>query len=125
MKQTLYAKVEYHYENIPKWLQDFVAKRFILHYNEVVAVFNAHINEVNSEWKSTGELYAFGDYLEDINPEYVKYVQKRIQPSINIVNKRFYLCRYKIDNYGGLVGFIPFIKDSKIWLTWKLLEKDF
>lgn len=60
---------------------------------------------------------SFGDYLEDINPEYVKEIQKTIQPFINDINKKFIFFKFKIDQYGDIVGYIPFIKKSKLWMT--------
>lgn len=122
MKQTRYYEVEFHYENIPRWLSKLVIDKFVQHRSEVVGIFNERINEANVSWKATEKPFAFGGYIEDINPEYVDHVKKRIQPAINAVNKRFYLCRYKLDQYGDIIGYVPFIPNSKVWITLKPLE---
>lgn len=119
MEHNIYFKAEYHYENIPKCLQVFVSKKFMKHYNEVVDVFNNFIEEVNSEWEATGEVFAFGDYEEDINPNYIKAIKKHIQPNIDVINKRFYICKYKLGKYSEIVGYVPFLKNSEIWITLK------
>ena len=94
--------VYFNYEHIPRFMTNRMSDWFIKNRHSVVKVFNNHIEEVNKKWELTGEPYSFGDYLEDINPEYVKEIQKTIQPFIN-------------------VGYIPFIKKSKLWMTIKEL----
>ncbi len=116
MKKRLLAEVDFCYENIPNILSNLVYKAFMNHRNEVVQVFNDHIDEVNKIWDCTGKQCSFGDYAEDINPEYVKFIYDNIQPSIDSINKRFWLCRYRIDEIGNLIGYVPFIKKSKMWL---------
>mgnify|MGYP006990173936 CR=1 FL=1 len=50
------------------------------HRSEVVKIYREHIGAVNDEWNLTGKEFAFGEYIEDINPEYSKLVYDRIQP---------------------------------------------
>lgn len=122
MNETLYFTVNYHYENIPLFLRKSMCEWFMKNRNEVVAIFNKYIDSVNKEWKLTGEAYAFSDYIEDINPEYVKLIQNRIQPRIDLLNTKFTFFKYKIDEYGDIAAYIPFIKKSKLWVTLKTIE---
>ena len=41
---------------------------------------------------------------------------------IDAVNKKFVLFKYKIDEYGDLVAYIPAIKRSKLWISLKEIE---
>ena len=108
-------KVHFHSEKIPSYMEAIVSKAFMKHRREVCDVFNKYINSVNVEWDLTGKPAALGDYVEDINPEYVELIQKRIQPHIDKLNKHFLICRYKIDEIGDMTGYVPWIKNSKIW----------
>lgn len=119
MENVIYVTIEGHFKHIPKCLQKIVQKHYVAHHNEIAEVFNAHIEQVNSIWKATGKPFAFGDHVEDINPEYVNCIRSHIQPFIDVVNKRFYLCKYKIDNYGDIIGYVPFLPKSKFWVTLK------
>ena len=119
--KDLYVKVHFHYERIPKIMQNHVGKAFMENRSEVVQIFNELIDAVNKEWDITGKPCAFGEYLQDINPEYANFIRKKIQPSIDSINKRFILCRYKIDKYGALVGYVPFIRRSRIWIGLEIL----
>lgn len=120
MKEIL-CRVYFNYEHIPRFMTNRMGDWFIKNRHSVVKVFNNHIEEVNKKWELTGEPYSFGDYLEDINPEYIKEIQKTIQPFINDINKKFIFFKFKIDQYGDIVGYIPFIKKSKLWMTIKEL----
>lgn len=122
MKQTLYCTVEYHYENIPSFLHKTMREWFMKNRSDVVAIYNKYIDSVNKEWDLTGEPCSFGDYIEDINPKYVKLIQNRIQPQIDLINNRFMFFKYKIDEYGDIIAYIPFIKNSKLWITLKEIE---
>lgn len=57
-----------------------------------------------------------------INPKYAKFVQDKIQPHIDLLNKNYALFKYKIDEYGDLVAYIPVIKNSKLWISLKEIE---
>lgn len=120
--RTVYFKVFYHFERVPRFMRDRMKKEYMKNRSEVVEIFNEHIDRVNEEWKSTGKPAAFGEYIEDINPEYSKFIFDRIQPYINVANELFPYCKYKIDKFGDIVGYIPFIKKSKIWITLKEIE---
>lgn len=118
----LLFEVTYHFENVPKFMQKIMQRKFMKHRNEVVDVFNDHIDEVNKKWDSIGKPAAFGEYEEDINPEYVDHIRRYIQPEIDVLNKRFLICKYCIDNIGNIVGYLPWIKNSKIYFTMKKIE---
>ena len=122
MNETLYCTVNYHYENIPRFLRKSMREWFMKNRSEVVAIFNKYIDSVNKEWKLTGEPCAFGDYIEDINPEYAKLIQNRIQPRIDLLNNKFAFFKYKIDEYGDIIAYIPFVKKSKLWITLNMIE---
>lgn len=114
--------VTYHFENVPRFMQKIMQMEFMKHRNEIVGVFNDYIDEANKEWDLTGKPAAFGDYVEDINPEYVNCIKRRIQPKIDALNKQFPICKYRIDEIGDIVGYLPWIKNSKIYFTMKKVE---
>ena len=117
-----YFKVFYHFEKVPRFMQKYMREEFMKHRSEVVRIFQEHIDGVNDEWTLTGKEFAFGEYIEDINPEYSKLVYDRIQPFIDVVNKLFPYCKYKIDEYCDIVGYLPFIRKSKLWISLKEIE---
>lgn len=118
--ETVYGKIFYHFENVPKFMQKPMRKLFMKHRSEVVYIFNKHIGEANKKWGLTGKPAMLGEYIEDINPEYSKFIRDYIQPFIDIANKGL-LCKYKIDEYGDIVGYLPFIKKSKLWIDLELI----
>ena len=122
MDEVFYCKVFYHYENIPKFLQKIMQKWYMKNRHEAVLIYHKYIDLVNKEWHLTGEPCSFGEYLEDINPKYAKFVQDKIQPHIDLLNKNYALFKYKIDEYGDLVAYIPVIKNSKLWISLKEIE---
>ena len=117
-----YFKVFYHFEKVPRFMQKYMREEFMKHRSEVVRIFQEHIDGVNDEWTLTGKEFAFGEYIEDINPEYSKLVYDRIQPFIDVANKLFPYCKYKIDEYCDIVGYLPFIRKSKLWISLKEIE---
>lgn len=117
-----YFKVFYHFEKVPRFMQKYMREEFMKHRSEVVRIFQEHIDGVNDEWTLTGKEFAFGEYIEDINPEYSKLVYDRIQPFIDVTNKLFPYCKYKIDEYCDIVGYLPFIRKSKLWISLKEIE---
>ena len=122
MKEQLF-KVYYHYENIPKFLRKSIRTWFISHRSEVVKIFNENIDGVNSEWKLSGEPYSYGEFLEDVNPAYIKLVQNTIQPLIDdSINRKTTIFKFKIDEHGDIVGYIPFINNSKLYVSFKPVE---
>lgn len=118
----MYCEVIYHYENVPNFIQTLAKEEFMRHRSEVVAVFNEHIDKVNAEWELTGEPCSFGKFVEDINPKYADFIQQQIQPYIDVLNKKFPLCKYRIDERAVLVGYLPFVKNSKLWITLEMIE---
>ena len=122
MKEQLF-KVYYHYENIPKFLRKSMRNWFMNHRSEVVKIFNESIDGVNSEWNLSGEPYSYGEFLEDINPAYIKLIQNKIQPLVDgYINRKMTIFKFKIDEYGDIVGYIPFIKNSKMYVSFKQVE---
>lgn len=117
-----YFKVFYHFKKLPRFMRKRMKKEFMKNRNEVARIFREHIKAVNDEWNLTGKEFAFGEYIEDINPEYSKLVYDRIQPFIDAANKLFPYCKYKINEYCDIVGYLPFIKKSKLWITLKEIE---
>ena len=122
MEHKLLCKVTYHFTNVPIFMREAMQSEFMKHRNEVVDIFNGRIDEVNKEWSQTGKPAAFGDYEEDINPEYVELIKKRIQPAIDVANQHFPICKYRIDSIGNIVGYLPMVKKSKIYFTIKEIE---
>lgn len=122
MEHELSFEVFYHFENVPTFMQKIMQEEFMKHRNEVVDVFNERIDEVNDQWHQTGKPAAFGDYVEDINPEYAKFIKTEIQPSIDVLNKHFQICKYRIDEIGDIVGYLPWVKNSKIYITIKEIK---
>ena len=112
-----YFKVFYHFEKVPRFMQKYMREEFMKHRSEVVRIFQEHIDGVNDEWTLTGKEFAFGEYIEDIN-----LVYDRIQPFIDVANKLFPYCKYKIDEYCDIVGYLPFIRKSKLWISLKEIE---
>lgn len=117
-----YFKVYYHFNRVPKFMRRRMGEEFMKHRSEVVKIYREHIGAVNDEWNLTGKEFAFGEYIEDINPEYAKLVYDRIQPFIDVVNKHFTYYKFKIDEYCDIVGYLPFIKKSKLWITLEEIE---
>lgn len=119
---TEYYGINFHFESVPKMLQEKLSGIFMKYRNEVVEIFNRYIDKVNRDFDKTGKPCALGDFAEDLNPEYVEFINDRIQPHIDDFNDRYpfkYFMRFKLDECGDIVGYIPGIKDSKIWITLK------
>ena len=122
MKEQLF-KVYYHYEKIPIFLRKSMRNWFMNHRSEVVKIFNENINGINSEWNLSGEPYSYGEFLEDINPAYIKLIQNKIQPLVDgYINRKMTIFKFKIDEYGDIVGYIPFINNSKMYVSFKKVE---
>lgn len=111
-------RAKFSYDRVPVLIQRYAAYRFMKLRRLAVEPYNALISKVNGEWDKTGKPYAFGDYVEDINPEYVCFVQDHIQHVIDKdVNRESGLVKVFIDQYGDLCGRIDCIKGSKITLS--------
>ena len=95
--KTVYCEVFYHYERVPIIFRKLMRTKFMKNRNEVVDVYNEFIDSINDAWDLTGKTAFLGDYVEDINPEYGKLIQERIQPHVDILNKKFKFCKYRID----------------------------
>lgn len=60
---------------------------------------------------------------EDINPEYVEFISERIQPRFDEAARRLWLRVWiTFDKYGDLIGYIPQLRDSKIWVDFEPCE---
>lgn len=112
-----YYRVIFNYKNVPKFIQKPMSKWFMDNRSEAIRVYNEHINDINEFWKSTGEPYSFGDFIEDINPRYVNCIRKKLAPHLKIINKRFKVFKFRIDDIGDIVGYIPLIKKSNLFIT--------
>lgn len=117
-----YYNVIFNYENVPKFMQKSMRKWFMNNRSKVVHIFNEHIDDINKLWESTGEPYSFGDFIEDINPKYVNYIRKRLAPYLKVINKRFKVFKFRINDVGDIVGYIPLIKKSNLFITLKEFE---
>lgn len=111
----VYYKAMYHFENVPLILQDWMAKAYMKHRSEAVKIFNEHIDRVNKEWNLLGKPTTFGDYVEDINPEYCEFINRSIQPYIDDLNKKLGLfCKYRLGEYADIEGYLPLLKKIQI-----------
>ena len=122
MKHEVYLTATCHLVNIPNFLRDIVQKSYEKHYNEVVNLFNEHIDSANKIWDMTEEPFAFGDTSEDFNPKYVRCIQRHIQPYIDVLNRRLLFCRYRLGECAEIVGYVPFLPKSIIWMTFRLKD---
>lgn len=115
---TGYYRVNYHYEGVPKVLQELTANEFMKNRNMAVEIFNEHIDEVNRQWDTLEKQMSFGDYLDDINPEYTRFINESIQPYIDRLNKTLpSFCKYKLGEYANIEGYLPSVPGSRIWIT--------
>lgn len=118
--ETVLFKMRFHMENIPKLLQEGAKKEFLKARNACAPIFNDMIGGVNKEWDHTGKPAAFGPNYEDINPEYVEFISERIQPRFDEAARRLWLRVWiTFDKYGDLIGYIPQLRDSKIWVDFE------
>ena len=117
---TVETELEFHFENVPRGIRQWMMDEFVKYRNEVTKVFNGLIDVVNNEWEQTGKptmLVEGSCDLNDVNPEYHELIRARIQPHIDEINKHVPYCKYRLDEYGSITGYLPFIKNSKISMT--------
>lgn len=120
---TLMYKMYFHMENVPKLFQEGAKKEFLKARNACAPIFNDMIGDVNKEWDLTGKPASFGSHYEDINPEYVEFISERIQPHFDEAARRLWLRVWiTFDKYGDLIGYMPQVRDSKIWVDFKPYE---
>ncbi len=110
-------KAEFKFENIRGIFQPLIENLFMEHRSRAVELFNANIDRVNSDWEKTGKPFAYGEYFEDVNPEYVKAIKDAIQPIFDRELNPKLLVRYEIDEYGDIIGRVG--HTGKITLTLK------
>lgn len=115
---TMMYKAYFHYENIPVQLQEAAKRAFLKARNVCASIFNEHIWEVNEKWDLTGKPAAFGRYLEDVNPEYVTMISGYFQPLFDaaLAQPTSAPVRITFDKYGDMIGYVPEIAGSKIWV---------
>ena len=111
--------VNFHLENMPEISDTFrniIISEFVSCREEFVKVFNVKIGEVNDIWDRTGKPATFGEYLEDINPEYIELIRKYFTDDLNRINKKHFIKCY-ISKYGDVEGNLPPFGDSRIYAT--------
>ena len=88
------------------------------------------VEELIKEGKKVGAIMSLDMYdsklaclLADTNTaERIELIKKRIQPAIDVANRHFPICKYRIDSIGNIVGYLPMVKKSKIYFTMKEIE---
>lgn len=114
MEETLYT-VMYHFENVPEWMKPIIE-------NEAARAVNGMYSEINSEWDKTGKPASFGDYFEDINPEYAAFINSRIQPILDKKVNKNLIFRMVSGPYGDIEMTIRGLKKSRVWIDLKEVE---
>lgn len=104
MKRNLYRMIV-HCENIPTMFERFVTDEFTRYRNEAAQVFNEHISEINDAWDATGKPFSYSEYNE--------FIRTHMQPYLNAVKPT--VCRFTLDEECDIIGFIPVLRNSKIW----------
>lgn len=118
--EDTYFKVFYNYQNVPKFIRKPMRKWYMKNRHDAIEIYHENIDLINDIWGSTGKKFAFGEYLEDLNPDYTFFVKVNMEAYLTELNKKFRWFKYEIDEYGDIVGTIPMIKGSRLRIT---LEK--
>lgn len=86
--------------------EENLLKVYLEHRSEICNIFNNKMPSINEEWDKTGKPCSFGKYIEDMNPEYSKFIKDRIVPEINEFNKSLnnYPIEYYLDDYCDIRG---------------------
>ena len=63
---------------------------FMENYNPFTEVFNKEISKINEAWDETGKDASFGEYVEDINPEYIEFIRsnEKIKAGFRNLNRQ-------------------------------------
>ena len=128
MENNLYT-IEWHYDGIENYkmlnrvmFKSRLQELFVEGYNECCHLFNEHIDNINKEWDKLDKPCAFGEYIEDINPEYVNFIRERLhQRFINLnvdqmINHNSPL-EFYIDDHGGISARLRAFPDVKMYFT--------
>lgn len=117
--ETVVYKAYFHFENVPEWIQSTVRDMYWKARNICTPIFNDRIDEINRQFEQTGEPFAFGPYLEDMNPKYGKLMSETLEPEFDrVLTRNGSLIRIRLE-YGDMIGYIPALKESKIWVDFK------
>lgn len=86
--------------------KESLLRLYLEHRSKICNIFNDKISSINEEWDKTGKPCSFGDYIEDMNPEYSKFIKDRIMPEINKLNDKLnnYPIEYYLDDYCDVRG---------------------
>jgi hypothetical protein len=81
--------------------KESLLKLYLEYRSQICNIFNDKIPSINEEWDKTGKPCSFGDYIEDMNPEYSKFIKDRILPEIQEFNNKLdkYPIEYYLDDY--------------------------
>lgn len=81
--------------------KESLLKLYLEYRSKICNIFNDKIPSINEEWEKTGKPCSFGDYIEDMNPEYSKFIKDRILPEIQKFNNELnnYPIEYYLDDY--------------------------
>ena len=122
------CNVKFHFDNLDKYylmnndtFKEAVKNLFIHYRHEFCEVFNAKIDEINKAWDETGKPCSFGDYVEDMNPEYSKFIKDRLDNDFDKLNKdlnkNHCLIEFYLDEYCDICAKLRRFPDVKIWIT--------
>lgn len=73
-------------------------------YNYFVDIFNDNIDETNRRFEALGEPACFGDYVEDVNPNYVAMIRDDMLKYFAPMNAKTKVFNYEIGKYGQIIG---------------------
>lgn len=122
--ETVVYNAYFHFENVPKWIRPTVRGMYWEARNICAKIFNDRIDEINQQFEQTGEPFAFGPYLEDMNPKYGDLISKTLKPEFDYaLTHRGSLIRIRLE-YGDMIGYIPALKGSKIWVDFKPRKRE-
>lgn len=130
------CEVCYHFDNLEDYPilnnEEFKedASNVYMDYRNIFAdIFNAKIDGINKAWDKLGLPSSFGDYAEDINPEYVKFIREKLDDEFKEANDRIYEedgcpMEFYLDDYSDIRGRIRGIDKLSIWISIRPVQKD-
>lgn len=127
-----YYKAHVHIENIEKYdtlnndtFKDAVKGVFLAYRNTYADLFNSKIEEINKAWDKVGEPASYGDYIEDINPNYVNIMVEKVQPLFDEMNEKLRLpILFYVNEYGDIGARLNIIKDVTMYMTLEEVNAD-
>lgn len=114
---TVMYKLRFHIFGVPELEKGRVKSTYMKQYNIAEKIFNDNIGWINEEWDKTGKKASFGEFLEDVNPEYVEFIAERINKLMESACQKsdpYLIC--KIGEYGAIEGYLPSVKDSRVYV---------